>query len=130
MKILKISLFQATVESILLYGTETWTIPAALSKKIDGCYTRMLRMALNVRWYDKVSNKDLYGDIPNITDVIQKRRMRLAGHLQRHDDIIAHDLLFKQPLTSLDVTSAVSLEFLWYFSLEMASQVSLEVTSH
>ena len=96
-RVLKIRLFQATVESILLYGSETWTIPAALSKQIDGCYTRMLRMALNVHWYDKVSNIELYGDLPKITDKIRTRRMRLAGHIQRHEDEIAHDLLFWEP---------------------------------
>lgn len=41
---LKIRLFQATVESILLYGSETWTLTKSLSERIDGCYTRMLRM--------------------------------------------------------------------------------------
>ena len=96
-RVLKIRLFQATVESILLYGSETWTIPAALSKQIDGCYTRMLRMALNVHWYDKVSNAELYGDLPKVTDKIRTRRMRLAGHIQRHEDEIAHDLLFWEP---------------------------------
>ena len=38
----------ATVESILLYGSETWTVTKEISKKIDGCYSRMLRMALNI----------------------------------------------------------------------------------
>ena len=43
---LKVRLFLATVESILLYGSETWTVSQTLAKRIDGCYTRMLRMAL------------------------------------------------------------------------------------
>ena len=47
---LKIQLFIATVESILLYGLETWTITKTPLKKIDGCYTRMLRMALDIDW--------------------------------------------------------------------------------
>ena len=38
---------QATVESIFLYRTETWTITESLKKRIDGCYSRMLQMALN-----------------------------------------------------------------------------------
>ena len=46
--------------NIIFYGSETWTIPAALSKQIDGCYTRMLQMAVNIRWHDKVSNDELY----------------------------------------------------------------------
>ena len=32
---LKVRLFQATVESVLLYGSETWTVTKTLSKK-DG----------------------------------------------------------------------------------------------
>ena len=44
---LKINLFQATVESILLYGSETWTMTESLKKKIDGSYTRMLWMVLD-----------------------------------------------------------------------------------
>ena len=48
---LKIRLFRATVESILLYGSEKWTITETLAKQINGCYTRILRMALDVPWY-------------------------------------------------------------------------------
>ena len=48
---LKIRLFTATVESVLLYGSETWTMTKRLTKTIDGCYTRMLRMALNINQY-------------------------------------------------------------------------------
>ena len=45
---LKIRLFRATVESVLLYNSETWTINKTLQRKIDGCYTRMLRMAVGL----------------------------------------------------------------------------------
>ena len=47
---MKISLFLTTVESVLLYGAETWTLTKALRKQLDECYTRMLRMAMNVSW--------------------------------------------------------------------------------
>ncbi|MCP4493068.1 MAG: hypothetical protein GY820_38085 [Gammaproteobacteria bacterium] len=94
---LKIRLFQATVESILLYGAETWTLTKSLSKRVDGCYTRMLRMALNIDWKDMVSNAIVYGNLPRVTDRIQERRMRLAGHISRHEDLVAHQLLFWDP---------------------------------
>ena len=45
---LKIRTFQATIESILLYGSETWTIDKSLERRINGCYTKLLRMILNV----------------------------------------------------------------------------------
>ena len=46
----KLSFFLATVESILLYGSETWTMAKTLERSLDGCYTRMLRTALNISW--------------------------------------------------------------------------------
>ena len=96
-KDLKIRLFQATVESILLYGSETWTVTESLAKRIDGCYTRMLKMVLDVHWPTKISNHDLYGKLPKITSKIRERRMKLAGHIWRHDDLAAHKVLFWDP---------------------------------
>ena len=95
---LKIRLFQATVESVLLYGSEAWTLTVEMTKKLDGCYTRMLRMALNVDWKLLQNNKKVYGKLPRVTSRIQERRMKLAGHIQRHDDLVAHRLLLWEPL--------------------------------
>ena len=95
---LKKRLFIATVESILLYGSETWTITKSLSKRIDGCYTRMLRMALNINWREHRTNGYVYGDLPRVTSKIQQRRMRLAGHVVRHDDLIANKLVLWEPI--------------------------------
>ena len=41
------SFFEAAVESILLYGSTTWTLTKRLEKKLDGNYTRMLQAILN-----------------------------------------------------------------------------------
>ena len=46
----KVRLFCSTVESVLLYGSETWTLNKKLEKKINGCYTRMLRSSLGYSW--------------------------------------------------------------------------------
>ena len=94
---LKIRLFVATVESIFLYGSETWTLTESLKKRIDGCYTRMLRMALNVDWKLHKTNKEVYGKLPRVTMKIQERRMRLAGHIHRHDELVANRLLLWEP---------------------------------
>ena len=40
----KVNLFRTTVEAILLYGAETWTLTTSLEKRLDGCHSRMLRM--------------------------------------------------------------------------------------
>ena len=68
---LKKKLFHATVESVLLYGCKTWTITTKIRKALDGCYTRMLRSALNVNWKTHTTNEELYSDIPQITTKIK-----------------------------------------------------------
>ena len=93
-------LFIATVnKSILLYGSETWTITKSKkpSKKIDRCYIRMLRMALDIDWRAHKTNKEVYGTLPRASFKIQERRMRLAGYLKRHNELIAHKLFLWEP---------------------------------
>ena len=94
---LKVRLFNATVESVLLYGAETWTFTKSLKKQLDGCYTRMLRMVLNVSWKSHMTNVELYKEIPKVTSKVQQRRMRLAGHCIRHCDEVASKLVLWQP---------------------------------
>ena len=96
-KRIKIRLFIATVESVLLYGAETWTITKSMKKQLDGCYTRMLRMALNVSWKQHITNIQLYGELPPVSTKVQQRRMRLAGHCVRHEDEVANNLVLWQP---------------------------------
>ena len=47
---MKRSFFQVAVASILRYGCTTWTLTKRLEKKLDGNYTRMLRVILNKSW--------------------------------------------------------------------------------
>ena len=94
---LNVRLFLATVESVLLYGAETWTLRETLKKQLDGCYTRMLRMSLNVSWQSRTTEAELYQGLPKVTSKIQRRRIRLAGHCIRYDDEAANKLVLWQP---------------------------------
>ena len=91
----KINIFKSVVESILLYGCESWTLTDNLSKSVDGNYTRLLRAVLNISWNSHTTNQELYGELPRITSVIRNRRLALAGHVMRHDEIAAKVLLWK-----------------------------------
>ena len=93
----KYRLFAATVESVLLYGCEAWTITPKLSKDLDGCYTRLLRTAYNVHWKQHMTNQQLYGDISKITVKIRERRLRFAGHCWRNTDEAVSRLLLWNP---------------------------------
>ena len=94
---IKVRLFIATVESVLLYGSEAWTLTQALTKEIDGCYTRMLRMALDISWKEGKTNEELYRNLPPVSSKIQTRRMKLAGHCIRHKEEVANKLVFWKP---------------------------------
>ena len=94
----KLRLFTSTVESVLLYGCEAWTLTEKLERKIDGCYTRLLRASLGYTWKDKITNEILYGEIPKVTSKIRTRRLKLAGHIYRHPEEAAKELLMWTPL--------------------------------
>ena len=79
-KYLKERLFIATVKSVLIYASEAWTLTKSLEKQLYGCYARLLRMVLNVHWKEQVTNEELYGTMMRVTDKIQERMMRFAGH--------------------------------------------------
>ena len=83
---MKRSFFQAAVVSILLYGCTTWTLTKRLEKKLDGNYTKMLRVILNKSWWQHPTRHQLYGHLPPITKTIQVRRTRHAGHCRRSKD--------------------------------------------
>ena len=88
---MKRSFFQAAVVSMLLYGCTTWTLAKRLEKKLDGNYTRMLRAILNKSWHQ------LYGHLPPITQTIQIRRTRHAGHCWRSRDELISEVLLWTP---------------------------------
>ncbi|XP_072037137.1 uncharacterized protein [Amphiura filiformis] len=94
---IKVKLFHATVESILLYGSETWTVTTKIRKLLDGCYTRLLRSALDISWRTHTTNKKLYGELPKVTDKIRKRRLQFAGHCLRSTGQVGSDLVLWRP---------------------------------
>ena len=94
---IKLSLFQSTVETIFLYGSESWTLTKSLQKSIGGMYTRILRVVFNVQWQDHMSNVALYKGLPRLLSKIASRRMGAARHCQRHPDLSTNMVLLWEP---------------------------------
>ena len=90
---LKVGFFRATVESALLYGAECWTMTGKMRNRLDGTYTRMFRAVLRVSWKEHKTNKELYGNLPKITDTLMIRGLRFIGHCWRKKDEVISDLL-------------------------------------
>ena len=95
---LKLSFFRATVVTVLLYGSTTWTLTKQLRDRIDGCYTKMLRVVKGVSWQQHMTNKMLYGALPKISTTIAEQRLCFSGHCWRSRDEVIHKLLLWDPM--------------------------------
>ena len=74
-KNLKLAFFHTTVSSVLFYGSSSWTSTKKLETKLNGCYTKMLRVVNNVKWQQRISNNVLYNNLPKITNTIATQRV-------------------------------------------------------
>ena len=52
----KLRIYTSLVQSVVLYGSETWTMRKVVSDRIQSFHMQALRRILGIRWYDKVSN--------------------------------------------------------------------------
>ena len=94
---IKLQLFRSTVESVLLYGAESWTLTKKLQQSLDGCYTRMLMTVQNMDWRQHYTISDIYGKLPRVSDTIKQKRLQLAGHLHRRKEQLISKLLLWEP---------------------------------
>ena len=58
----------------------------------------MLRAVLNISKTAHATNKSLYEGIPRVSQKIAARRMKLAGHCQRHQELPAGRLVLWEPM--------------------------------
>ena len=82
----KTKVFKASVETTLLYGSDSWSLSSALCNKLDGSYTKMLPAIYHISWRDHITNKTVSGSLPWISEVVKRRRLMLAGHVSRHEE--------------------------------------------
>ena len=57
-----------------------YTVTGNMRNRLDGTYKRMLRAVLGVTWKEHKTNKELYGNLPKITDTLMIRRLRSIRH--------------------------------------------------
>ena len=81
-------LYNICILPIMLYGSECWALSKADARKIDALDQWCLRRILDICWYHHVSNREVrhMTEQPPLTDIIQKRRLMLFGHLARMDE--------------------------------------------
>ena len=94
-RLTKLKIFRTTVEPILICGCDSWSLTQSVKNALDGTYTKMLQKAQNMPWRHHMTNQELYGSLPRITNIARQRRLRLAGHVMRHDEAANKVLLWK-----------------------------------
>ena len=93
---LRIGFFRATVETVFLYGSTAWTLTQSLDKKLDGAYTKMLRVVKNVTWRQRIANEVLSAGIPRISTTIRERRLTFRGHCWgSKNEVVSHLILWE-----------------------------------
>ena len=70
----KLRIYTSLVQSVVLYGSETWTMRKVDSDTIQSFHMQALRRILGIRWYDKVSNA-----VVNPSFLLPSERLAIRG---------------------------------------------------
>ena len=78
----KVRLFNSNVKTILLYGAETWKPTKSLLHKLQVFINKCLGHILNIRWPEKISNKELWQKTnqPPVEEELKRRKWRWIGN--------------------------------------------------
>jgi len=84
----KLNVYRAVVLTTFLHACETWTVYSRHAKQLNHFHTSCLRRLLWINWQDKTLDSEVLrrACIPSIYTLLQKARLRWAGHLVRMSD--------------------------------------------
>jgi len=93
---IKIRVYLALVQSVLLYASETWTLTSEDAKSLEAFYMKCQHKILRISWRQFVHNSEISAltGLPAINDVIRHHRIAVFGHIARlQDNTPAHKAL-------------------------------------
>ena len=78
-------IYSACVQSVLIYGTETWAMKADDLRSLERTERMMVRWMCGVSLKDRRRSEDLCNllGINCVADVVRRGRLRWFGHLER-----------------------------------------------
>ena len=92
------------VWSVLLYGSETWTLKTADVKRLESFEMWVWRRMEKISWTERVSNDEvlrIVGEERMLIKTCKERQKKWVGHILRHDgllkDVIEGRLEGKRP---------------------------------
>ncbi|KAI5695438.1 hypothetical protein M8J77_005016 [Diaphorina citri] len=81
------------VWSVMTYGSETWTIEKKDRARLEAAEMWMWRRMTKTRWIEKKSNERVLeevGESRQLIKTIEKRKIKLIGHIIRHNNFITN----------------------------------------
>jgi len=93
---IKLRVYLALVQSVLLCASETWTLTVADSKSLDAFHTKCQRRILGISWHQFVWNEEVAAltGLSSLSDTICRRRSAIFGHIARlGKEVPAHKAL-------------------------------------
>ena len=84
----KMAIYRTCVLSSLLYGSETWTLLAGHTRRLEAFHHRCLRRIQRVSWMQKMTNEEIRkrAKMGTLDCMMRQRRLQWFGHIQRMDD--------------------------------------------
>ena len=81
----RLLLYEALVVSVLMYNSSCWAAPMAALEKLDVVHRRHLRMILNYKYPNIISNVNLYKrcNTEPLSARVERSRWRMLGHVLR-----------------------------------------------
>jgi hypothetical protein len=78
-------IYRACVQSVLIYGSETWPMKVDDMQRLERTERLMVRWMCSVSLKDRIQSKELnrYLGVSSVTDVVRRGRLRWFGHLER-----------------------------------------------
>lgn len=82
---LKGKIYKACVQSVLVYGSETWPMKVDDKQRLERTERMMVRWMCSVTLKNRISSAELNSrlDIKSVSDVVRNGRLRWFGHVER-----------------------------------------------
>ncbi|CAH8655292.1 unnamed protein product [Dicrocoelium dendriticum] len=95
----KVMVYKSMVLSVLIYGSETWTLYRKDIRFLERFHQQCLRRILRIQWWDNVPDTDVIrrSEVYTIDYMLLLRHLRWLGHVRRMDATrIPKQLLYGQ----------------------------------
>ena len=88
---LKKRLIKSLVWSVLLYGSEAWTLNKDERRRLEACEMWIWRRMLKVSWKEHTSNEEILQQVQEgriLMETLHTRQKEWIGHILRHDSLL------------------------------------------